>query len=95
MRANLDARVLAALAGVPAHGYRVTMRLDAGVPDGTVYPVLHRLERDGLVRSAWRDVDGRRRRLYELTGAGATALDRLAAAAQARVHDTYRLRWSV
>jgi DNA-binding PadR family transcriptional regulator len=95
MGANLDQRVLAALVGLPVDGYRVTVRLKADVPDGTVYPILHRLERHGLVRSAWRDVDGCRRRLYELTGAGATAVERLAAAPRAAVRSVPRLRWSV
>ena len=50
------------------------------LPEGTVYPALHRLERAGLVTSEWGSVAGRRRRVYALTGAGATALaDRRAA----------------
>jgi DNA-binding PadR family transcriptional regulator len=40
-----------------------------------VYPALHRLEGDGLLRSKWQDVDGRRRRAYELTAQGKKALD--------------------
>src|SRR4051794_34912635 len=82
---SLDGLVLTALVGPAAHGYRITSRLrDAAglggdapgdLPEGTVYAVLHRLERDGLVRSAWADVDSRRRRVYELTGAGAAAVE--------------------
>jgi DNA-binding PadR family transcriptional regulator len=55
--------------------------------EGTVYPVLHRLERSGLVRSRWADVAGRRRRVYELTVAGATAVERATVpAARWRLH---------
>ncbi len=51
-----------------------------GMPSGTVYPTLGRLKKSGLVRARWEDQriaerQGRpRRRYYELTGEGATAL---------------------
>jgi PadR family transcriptional regulator, regulatory protein PadR len=38
-------------------------------PEGTVYPPLHRLERNGLLASEWSDT-GRRRRVYSLTAKG-------------------------
>ena len=39
--------------------------------DGMLYPVLHRLEKDGLIRSQWRISEkGRRRKYYSLTEAG-------------------------
>jgi DNA-binding PadR family transcriptional regulator len=44
------------------------------LPEGTVYPALHRLEKQRLVRSRWAVTSGRRRRVYELSGAGADAL---------------------
>ena len=44
------------------------------LPEGTVYPALHRLEEAGLLRSDWADQAGRRRRLYELTAKGVSAL---------------------
>ncbi len=72
------ALVLLALAHGVRHGFDA---LDAtGLPSGTVYPILRRLERGGLVRSRWESVqiartEGRPpRRYYELTGAGADAL---------------------
>ncbi len=40
------------------------------LPEGTVYPALHRLEEAGLLRSAWSKESGRRRRVYELTRRG-------------------------
>lgn len=43
--------------------------------DGTVYPLLHRLEEDGLIKSTWRSADsGRRRKYYTITPAGRAAL---------------------
>jgi DNA-binding PadR family transcriptional regulator len=78
---HLDLLLLAALRSEPRHGYAVIehMRSASGgrldYPEGTVYPALHRLEAEGLLRSRWSEVDGRRRRVYELTRAGTAALD--------------------
>jgi PadR family transcriptional regulator PadR len=80
LKGHLDALVLAALEHEPAHGYAVIQRLrrrSADVfrlPEGTVYPALHRLERDRLVKSRWVIANGRRRRVYRLTRAGEEAL---------------------
>ena len=76
IRGHLEGLLLAVLRGSPAHGYALSERLVARsggelvVPDGSLYPALQRLERAGLVDSSWAVVDGRRRRVYELTGAG-------------------------
>ena len=77
---HLDMLLLAALRGGSLHGYaiidriRTTSRARFDYPEGTVYPALHRLEDDGLLRSKWSDVDGRRRRVYELTARGRKSL---------------------
>jgi DNA-binding PadR family transcriptional regulator len=79
-KGHLDALVLAALETEPAHGYSIVRRLRGRSDDvfrlseGSVYPSLHRLERDRLVRSRWREVKGRRRRVYRITAAGREAL---------------------
>src|SRR5204862_7451537 len=44
------------------------------LPEGTVYPALHRLEESGLLSSSWASGSGRRRRVYELTARGRRAL---------------------
>jgi PadR family transcriptional regulator PadR len=44
------------------------------MPEGTVYPALHKLEAAGLVASAWSTEGGRKRRIYSLTAAGRAAL---------------------
>jgi DNA-binding PadR family transcriptional regulator len=80
LRGHVDTMVLAALRPGPAHGYALVAGLaeqSAGVfelGEGTVYPSLHRLERDGLIESRWVKHSGRRRRIYELTRAGEVAL---------------------
>jgi PadR family transcriptional regulator PadR len=70
--------VLVALSRGLRHGFDV---LDAtGLPSGTVYPILRRLETAGLVKSRWEPVQTARdegrppRRYYQLTGAGADAV---------------------
>jgi PadR family transcriptional regulator PadR len=76
LKGHLDVLLLAALEDGPRHGYAVKEALREGsggrfdLPTGTVYPALHRLERAGLITGTWSEVDGRRRRTYELTPAG-------------------------
>ncbi len=80
LKGHLDVLLLAVVDVRPAHGYAVISALREqsegafDLPEGTVYPALHRLEGAGLIRSRWSEVGGRRRRVYQLTGAGATAL---------------------
>jgi PadR family transcriptional regulator PadR len=77
LKGHLDMIVLAALSSGPAHGYAVIQeirRRSGGafeLPEGTVYPVLHRLEQAGLLSSRWTESDtGRQRRVYSLTRRG-------------------------
>lgn len=80
LKGNVDALLLAALEAGPAHGYRVVEALKErsdgsfDLPEGTVYPALHRLERSGLLASGWETAGGRRRRVYRLTRRGRTEL---------------------
>ena len=80
LKGHLDGMILAVLAAAPAHGYAVIeslKRRSGGVfdlPEGTIYPALHRLEAEGLLESGWIDASGRRRRVYRLTRRGRGAL---------------------
>jgi DNA-binding PadR family transcriptional regulator len=80
LKGHLDLLLLSVLSAGPAHGYAVISALRArsagtfDLPEGTVYPALHRLEKSGLLASSWADADGRRRRVYALTGKGEAAL---------------------
>jgi PadR family transcriptional regulator, regulatory protein PadR len=71
--------VLQAIANGFEYGFDIIDH--TGLPSGTVYPALSRLERDGLVRSSWEDEssahrEGRpARRYYRITAPGARALD--------------------
>ena len=83
LKGHLDLLLLSVLADGPAHGYAVIAALRArsgeefALPEGTVYPALHRLEGAGQLRSYWAERAGRRRRLYELTAEGVSVLDQL------------------
>jgi PadR family transcriptional regulator len=80
LKGHLDLLLLAVLAGGPTHGYAVIegLRVRSGdvfdLPEGTVYPALHRLEQSGHLSSEWTTAQGRRRRIYELTTRGRNAL---------------------
>ena len=81
LKGHLDMIVLAALATGPAHGYAVIEEIKRrsgeafDLPEGTIYPVLHRLEQAGLLASRWVTAEsGRRRRVYALTKRGNRAL---------------------
>lgn len=84
MQSNLSKRVnqllvLSVLARGAAHGYQVALSVEEetggtfSFQHGTLYPILHRLEADGLVAGVWGEED-RRRKTYEMTDAGRTFL---------------------
>jgi len=70
--------VLRALLHNPADEmYGLEIAKQAGLPSGTIYPILARLEAAGWLTSGWEDIDEsreqrRRRRYYRLTGSGAS-----------------------
>lgn len=88
LKGHLDLLLLATVQSGPAHGYAVaeTLRTRSNgafdLPEGTLYPALHRLERAALLSSRWSEVNGRRRRVYQLTRKGHQVL--------AKQHDEWR-----
>ena len=80
LKGHLDLLLLSVLSRDPGHGYEVITQLKVRsngafeLPEGTVYPALHRLESAGLLASTWDVVAGRRRRIYRVTLAGENAL---------------------
>lgn len=76
LRGHLEALLLACLQEGAGHGYELMQRLyqrSSGafdLPEGTIYPVLRRLEGEGHVSSKWHEAQGRRRRVYTLTARG-------------------------
>lgn len=88
LRGSLDLMVLSVLADGPKYGYLIQQQLKAGsgelvnIQAGTLYPVLHRLEKDKYVKARWEQTTGRPRKWYELTAAGRRQLSKRAAAWQ-------------
>ena len=75
--------VLAILADGESYGYAILKQVRAlsggelEWTDGMLYPLLHRLERNGLVKAVWGQSEaGRRRKYYRLTDAGVEQLGR-------------------
>ena len=77
LQGTLDMLVLNALQLEPMHGWGITERIEAWservlqLGQGTLYPALYRLERQGLIQSEWRvTANSRRARYYSLTRQG-------------------------
>ena len=77
LQGTLDMLVLKALALEPMHGWGITERIEQWsesvlqLGQGSLYPALYRLERQGLIRSEWKVTENNRRaRYYSLTRAG-------------------------
>jgi len=81
LKGHLDLLLLSVLSKGPAHGYAIIESLRThsdyvfDLPEGTVYPALHRLEDQGLLKSGWSEATGRRKRVYQLTTKGQQALN--------------------
>src|ERR687898_2696822 len=80
LRGSLDLLVLKTLSLAPMHGWGISQRvqqISRGVLElnqGSLYPALQRLEKDGLITSDWDTTDNNRRaRYYRLTAAGRRA----------------------
>jgi PadR family transcriptional regulator PadR len=81
LKGNTPTLVLAVLRAGPLHGYAIAREIDQRsgsvlrCKEGTLYPVLHALERDGLIAGEWRrEEGGRERKVYVITETGSTAL---------------------
>jgi PadR family transcriptional regulator PadR len=86
---TLDLLILKGVAVEPVHGYAIAQRLEqvsrgiVQVPEGSLYPALHRLENRGFLASDWRKTDtGREAKYYRLTRKGRKQLKAEAASWQ-------------
>lgn len=108
LQGTLDVLVLKTLAWGPAHGYAVARWIarqtdDAlEIEDGSLYPALHRLERQGLVEARWgASENNRRAKFYQLTDDGRSRLgdevaswERIARAVASVLESTERPSWA-
>ncbi len=73
--------VLEVISEGPTYGYQIVQTVlgrSRGyfeLKEGSLYPALHRLERQKLLSSSWREADGRRRKYYRLTSTGNRTLE--------------------
>jgi transcriptional regulator len=81
LRGSLDLLILKTLSLAPMHGWGISQRVQQiskgvlEVNQGSLYPALQRLEKDGIVTSDWDTTDNNRRaRYYRLTATGRRAL---------------------
>lgn len=77
---TVDTLLLEVVSAGPTYGYAIAQTVLARsrgyfeITEGSLYPALHRLERQQYVESFWKEADGRERKYYKLTPAGRTAL---------------------
>src|SRR5271170_2437458 len=93
--------LLSILAGGESYGYEIIQKvreLSGGQiewSDGMLYPVLHRLERDGLIESEWKEADtGRERKYYFISSGGRKAL-KTERQQWLAVHNTLSKLWKI
>jgi len=86
---TLDLLILKVVALGPVHGYAIAQSLEQvsrgviQVPEGSLYPALHRLENRGLLASDWKETEtGREAKFYRLTRKGRNQLETDAASWQ-------------
>ena len=84
-----DPPILSAVAADPLHGYAIAQRLEQAsrgvvqVPEGSLYPALHRLENRGMLAANWKKTEtGREAKFYQLTRKGRKQLEAEAASWQ-------------
>ncbi len=77
-----EALILSTLSSGPHHGYKIALELELNsggafrFKHGTLYPILHKLENEGLIRGDWLEEESRRKRKsYRLTAAGRQRLE--------------------
>ena len=80
---TLDLLIMQVVALGPIHGYAIAQRLEqvslsaVQVPQGSLYPALHRLENRGLLAADWKETEtGREAKFYALTRAGRVQLEK-------------------
>lgn len=83
VQGTLDILILRTIALEPKHGWAIAKRIQQvsgdvlQVQQGSLYPALHRLEQQGWITAEWRETDsGRQAKVYALTRAGRTHLQR-------------------
>ena len=73
--------ILEVISAGPSYGYQIVQEVSGrskgyfDLKEGSLYPALHRMERQKMLASFWESADGRRRKYYKLTATGRKALE--------------------
>ncbi len=73
---TVEMLILEVVSTGPTYGYEITQQVFGRsngyfeLKEGSLYPALHRMEREKMLTSSWQETDGRRRKYYRLTAAG-------------------------
>ena len=76
LKGSTETLILKVLETEPLYGYQISKRLQEksrrifSLGEGTLYPLLHKLEKEKLLESYWQEYSGRRRKYYQLTTRG-------------------------
>ena len=83
IQGTLDVLILKSVATEPRHGWAIAKRIQAvsgdvlQIKQGSLYPALHRLENQGLIKAEWaKNETGREAKFYSLTRAGRAQLEK-------------------
>jgi transcriptional regulator len=83
VQGTLDFLILKTISLEPKHGWAIAKRIqqisgdELKVPQGSLYPALHRLEQQGWIRASWASTEtGREAKFYSLTRAGRAHLEK-------------------
>ena len=80
LKGSTEALVLSAISREDMYGYKIVKEIDMAsggafvLNEGTLYPILHSFENDGLVESYWEEYENRKRKYYHITKKGLRAL---------------------
>ena len=81
LKGSTSVLVLSVLNGTDLYGYRIIRELEIRsenafeMSEGTLYPILHALEKEKFLESYWKEVDGRNRKYYHVTKKGLKELE--------------------
>lgn len=76
VKGSLEILILSVVKDTPRYGYDIVRQIKARSQDvfslgeGTLYPLLHKLENAGWLASYWQEIEGRRRKYYTITSQG-------------------------
>lgn len=80
LKGSSEIVILKVISSGPLYGYEIAKHIKEvskeifEMGEGTLYPILHKLEKSHLLQSYWQEVGGRRRKYYELTPKGKAML---------------------